>query len=622
MRKIIPALAVAFCSFLLLISVAYVGKHRSSQQAQLNTAQREINHKEVVLEADLEQTRHLHRANVNGLIKSVLNDYEDGLDPTTVLTELQKKHPHMIQLSWVGPLQSFEQAIQIGEVPAELKPIVAKTKKEALHFLKKQHRIDTFQSSPIHSTASDEEYFVIGAAKGEHGPYIVGLMHQHLLKQLKTEQKKNLRIVPYPSDKRYNIQAIDADSLHKVRVNSAEDNEGTSHYHIQQVVVKFTNELRDQQLAQINSDLQASVIHHVGNTYVFQSVSNSVEDMMSYFQAWDIVFVEPHFLYMTNEVTPPQYIPNDVLFESYQWNLPMINTINGWDLSRGSSDVIVAVIDTGIDLNHADLAHNLVEGINVIDQTAAPLDDVGHGTHVAGVIAATVNNYEGVAGMSWYNKVMPIKALDHTGAGSTYAVAQGIIWATDNGAKVINMSLGNYIPSQFLHDAIQYAYERDVVLVAASGNDDTIEPGYPAAYPEVLAVAATNAYQQRASFSNYGDYIDVAAPGEHIASTYPDNEYAAMSGTSMASPHVAALAAMIRSANPLLTNGEVMEIIKQSALDLGSPGHDFYYGFGQIDVVTALQHATNTTTVLATEPSFFQQMMQYIANAFKKKPSD
>src|SRR5690606_7955394 len=196
--------------------------------------------------------------------------------------------------------------------------------------------------------------------------------------------------------------------------------------------------------------------------------------------------------------------------------------------------------DTGVQLDHPDLAGGVTEGYNVVGD-GPPDDDVGHGTHVAGVISAAVNNREGVAGMSWYNKVMPIKVLDSSGTGTTYSVAEGLIWAVDHGAKVINMSLGNYASAEFLHDAIRYAYDHDVVLIAASGNDDTDRPGFPAAYPEVSAVAATDANGRKASFSNYGDYIGVAAPGDNIPSTYPGNQYAALSGTSMASPHVAAL---------------------------------------------------------------------------------
>lgn len=156
---------------------------------------------------------------------------------------------------------------------------------------------------------------------------------------------------------------------------------------------------------------------------------------------------------------------------------------------------------------------------------------------------------------------------------------------------MINLSLGNYADSQFLHDAIKYAYDRDVVIVSASGNDNTERPGYPAAYEEVIAVAATNAAGERASFSNYGDYIDVAAPGESIASTYPDNQYAALSGTSMASPHVAALAGLVRSLNPALTNKEVTALLTSNAIDLGTAYHDKYYGWGQVDIYRTLQAA-------------------------------
>ena len=207
---------------------------------------------------------------------------------------------------------------------------------------------------------------------------------------------------------------------------------------------------------------------------------------------------------------------------------------------------------------------------------------------MAGIIAATVNNTLGIAGMTWNNPIMPVKVLDSSGAGNTYNVSRGIIWAADHGAKVINLSLGNYASSGFLQDAVRYAFDKDVILVAASGNDNTSQLGYPAAYQEVFAVAATDEFNRKASFSNYGDYIDVAAPGVSIASTYPDNQYAALSGTSMASPHVAALAALIRSAHPELKNTEVMDIMRESAADLGDPGKDTLFGYGEINVSRAL----------------------------------
>jgi thermitase len=278
------------------------------------------------------------------------------------------------------------------------------------------------------------------------------------------------------------------------------------------------------------------------------------------------------------------------LYMKYQWNLRKINTETAWQANQ-SNEVIVGVVDTGVDLSHPDLQGHLADGLNIVSPGASPQDDVGHGTHVAGVIAALTNNQMGVAGMTYGGRVMPVKALDSTGAGSTYSVSQGIIWATDHGAKVINMSLGNYADSNFLKDAIKYAFDHDVVLVAASGNDNTDKPSYPAYYPEVFAVAATDANNGHAPFSNYGDYVDGAAPGVSIASTYMDHQYAALSGTSMASPHVAALAALIRSINPALRNTEVMDIMRKSARDIGAPGPDYNFGYGLIDVNKAVQMA-------------------------------
>ncbi|GAE46163.1 protease [Mesobacillus boroniphilus JCM 21738] len=154
------------------------------------------------------------------------------------------------------------------------------------------------------------------------------------------------------------------------------------------------------------------------------------------------------------------------------------------------------------------------------------------------------------------------------------------------------MSLGNYQPSKVLEEAVRYAYNKNVVMVSAAGNDGSDQPTYPSAYPEVLSVAAVDYNGNRASFSNYGDYIDIAAPGVYIPSTYFNEQYAALSGTSMAAPHVAGLAALIKSANPELKSSQVIKIIKNSAIDLGEQGKDIDYGNGLIDVNSALQEAS------------------------------
>ena len=186
---------------------------------------------------------------------------------------------------------------------------------------------------------------------------------------------------------------------------------------------------------------------------------------------------------------------------------------------------------------------------------------------------------------------MPVKAMGAEGFGTSFDIAKGVIWAVEHGANVINLSLGNYQTSKLMKDAVKYAFDHNVVIVAAAGNDNTNQTSYPAAYPEVIGVSAMNYTGMRASFSNYGDYIDVSAPGVQIPSTYFNQQYAALSGTSMASPHVAGLAGLIFSANPKLSNQEVVNIIKNTAYDLGTPGDDIEFGHGLIDVKKALDAA-------------------------------
>jgi thermitase len=526
------------------------------------------------------------------------------------LVAMHEEHPHMHQLVWTPNLfREADDAVTVGNYPEPYTDMIERYYEEA-----RQAAINgkEYQSPPVGS--GQDTYFVIGVPSQNGSSSLMGVVHQDLLARVEAHQIKNLRAVEYPNDKNWKIEAVDPGTLRKLDVDHPEQNEGVSHYLRQEVVVGFKGHPSDDELEQMKKDVQARSVEKVGNTYVFESDGLSAKEMMTYFQKHGVRYVEPHFLYISNQ----GFEPNDALYSRYQWNLPQIETPEGWSVSQGSKDVVVGIIDTGIDLEHPDLKSNIQQGLNLVDKDMLPADDVGHGTHVAGVISALINNGEGVAGMSWRNPVMPIKALDHTGAGSTYTVAQGIIWATDQGAKVINMSLGNYANAQFLHDAIRYAFDRDVVLIAASGNDNTEQPGFPAAYPEVFAVGATDSQLQKASFSNYGDYIDVAAPGVSIASTYPDNQYAALSGTSMASPHVAALAALIRSVNPSLKNTEVMEIMRRTAVDLGPEGKDKYFGYGMIDVVKALSQARQANHSLTLTTQRLEEEVTKIEQKYKK----
>ncbi len=363
----------------------------------------------------------------------------------------------------------------------------------------------------------------------------------------------------------------------------------TSHYYDHEAAVDFITEPNAEEIDEITRDIKGWVIKHLNSVYVFRSTFMETPQMIEYFnQRQNVEYAEPNFILMQNEVTAP----NDLLYqENYQWNLPAIGTEEGWNITKGKEQIEIAIIDTGVDLDHPELSKRIVPGYNVINEKREPDDDNGHGTHVAGIIASETNNREGVAGMTWFSKIMPVKAMGAKGYGTTFDIAKGIVWAVDHGADVINMSLGNYQPSKVLEEAVRYAYDKNVVMVSAAGNDGSNQPTYPSAYPEVLSVAAVDYNGNRANFSNYGDYIDIAAPGVNIPSTFFNSQYAALSGTSMAAPHVAGLAALIKSASPDLKSSQVINIIKSSAIDLGDQGKDIEYGNGLIDVNSALQEA-------------------------------
>jgi thermitase len=356
-----------------------------------------------------------------------------------------------------------------------------------------------------------------------------------------------------------------------------------------EVVVRFARPLTSAEEQKIRTDIQGICVRkNTRNSCVFRSDTKTVDELVAYFKSHPSVqHVEPNILYHPNE------LPNDILYQRYQWNLPMIHTDSAWRETTGNPHVVIAVVDTGVDLNHPEFQGQLVPGYNIVDQNDNPQDDNGHGTHVAGIIAARTNNVEGIAGIDWHSKIMPVKTMGADGSGSVFDIADGIIWAVDHGAQVINLSLGEYEDSAYLHDAIRYAKDKNVVVVAAMGNDNTNKPSYPAAYPEVLAVCATDEKGNRADFSNYGSNAGISAPGVSIASTYPDHRYAALSGTSMASPHIAGVAGLIRAINPNLSADQVVDILKRTATDIGAPGKDPYFGSGLVNVQSAIDTAKN-----------------------------
>lgn len=301
-----------------------------------------------------------------------------------------------------------------------------------------------------------------------------------------------------------------------------------------------------------------------------------------------VAYAEPN---RTREVT---LTPNDPHFAPYQWNLRTIGMESAWDVSTGV-EITVAVLDTGVDLEHPELKPNLVQGYDFLNDDPQAEDDSGHGTHAAGIIAAAANNGVGIAGMCWRCKVMPIKVLTNTGVGADSEVARGVIYAVDNGARVINISFGGPRASETLARAIEYAWSKGALIVAAAGNtgDRGNEVTYPAAYPHVLAVAATDQTDTVPAFSQHGPYVAVAAPGVEVPSTFWPGAgygpYARGTGTSAAAPHVAALAALVWSVAPDLSNDRVRQIIESTAVDVGPRGRDDLSGAGRINAAAALR---------------------------------
>lgn len=254
-----------------------------------------------------------------------------------------------------------------------------------------------------------------------------------------------------------------------------------------------------------------------------------------------VEFAEPNYIYRAH------LIPNDQHY-GVQWGLPKISAPAAWDITIGQASVRVAVLDTGFDTDHPDLASKVVlsRDFTILNGSPNTVEDGnGHGSHTAGIVAAATNNAIGVAALGWNTSLMVGKVLGDNGSGYLNEIANGITWAADNGAKVINMSLGGPSGSTTLLNAVNYAWNRGVVIVASAGNNGNTQPNYPAYYTNCIAVAATDRNDRRASFSTYGSWVDCAAPGVDIASTYKNNTYVYMSGTSMAAPFVAALAALV-----------------------------------------------------------------------------
>jgi thermitase len=348
-------------------------------------------------------------------------------------------------------------------------------------------------------------------------------------------------------------------------------------------------------LSGVGSALQQ--VDGVGATVV--SVKGSVPAAVKSIQSSGLVtYAEPNYILKATAT------PNDALFGQL-YGMQKISAPAGWDAAGlgsfpSTGGVKVGIVDTGIDQNHEDLRGKTVacaqsRGLGGVlsgsIQTGSCADDNDHGSHVAGTLAGNANNSVGVAGVAFNSPLVICKALGGPlGSGSTADVANCITWVKDQGAKVVSMSLGGG-DSTTLHNAVNYVWSgggaNGAVVIAAAGNDGDSTVNYPAGYAEAVSVAATDQNDARASFSNANADVEIAAPGVNVLSTYNDGSYTTLSGTSMATPHVAGVAAIIWGKNPGSTASAVRSKLDASVDDLGAAGRDPSFGFGRVNLLKA-----------------------------------
>ncbi|MFH1566228.1 MAG: S8 family peptidase [bacterium] len=388
--------------------------------------------------------------------------------------------------------------------------------------------------------------------------------------------------------------------------------EGKSDFVAGEILVKFKESASPNEVSETHKKLGGRVKETIPgiNVQVIDVGGKRVGEIVSaYARNSRVEYVEPNYI--------ASALVNDDEFER-QWGLnntgqQTCNTVGdicvkgtpdadvdapeAWNITTGSPEVRIAILDSGIDQDHPDLMDKIEANVEFTDSETVN-DLYGHGTHVAGIAAADTNNEIGVAGVGYESTLMNVKVLGDTGYGAYSWIAEGIIWAADNGADVINLSLGGPRKSNTLKAAVDYAWGQGVVIVAAAGNSSNTSKTYPGYYDKCIAVAATNNNDVKASFSSYGSWVDVAAPGENVYSTFPNHtfylqtvygrsqNYDFGNGTSMSTPFVAGIAALVWAENPTLSNQDVRNRIEQTADAVAGTGS--YWTWGRVNACNAV----------------------------------
>ena len=356
-----------------------------------------------------------------------------------------------------------------------------------------------------------------------------------------------------------------------------------------EVMVRFDPQMSPDEIQKKIERLHAEVISSIPQ-FGFYHLTISETDTVSGFidkhrRDPRLQILEPNPIV---SVEPVGATPNDPFF-SAQWSLERIGAPQAWEQLPNGAGGIVAVVDSGVDDRHPDLQRHILPGRSMIEQNDDTQDQHGHGTAIAGIIAATTNNAIGMAGICPTCQILPVKVLNESGEGTYAHVIAGILWAADNKAQIINLSLGSYGFSRFLADAVDYAHQAGAVIVAAGGNEATQAPLYPGALPNVISVSASDSDDNVWAGSNYGPAIDIAAPGVQILSLDTHNSYLLATGSSFSAAQVSGVAALVRTKHPSLKNTHVAQVLFQTADDLGEKGKDQFYGFGRLNAARAMR---------------------------------